>query len=342
MFCIVLAAGKGSRMGAIDLPKVCFEIDGVPAINRALATFARCGIEHHVLVIGDRAEQVCATVCERFPKTIFAYQAEQRGTGHAARCGAAVLEAFNYDGDVLVVAGDKVLSERAIREQRNLFQSTGADLCLMVGPRENYPNAGRILEDDPGGIIGIIETNDIARARLIRRWFEITAARPLPADRVRAEMIEAFATEPKARKAMPSVWQALADRPALTREMLEQCFAPGDAGFAFRDSNGAEMRLSGDDVEQRALFANLSVYFFRMRALRYALNRLAAANAQGEEYLTDTIGILANARHPDGRPQFRLISYPIAERADAMAFNSLEELNEIRALYETREKSRTR
>jgi hypothetical protein len=43
---VILAAGKGTRMGREDLVKVCFEIDGVPAINRlnpdfVLAHFCR-------------------------------------------------------------------------------------------------------------------------------------------------------------------------------------------------------------------------------------------------------------------------------------------------------------
>ena len=34
-YTIILAGGKGSRMGSNTIPKVCFEIDGIPAVNRA-------------------------------------------------------------------------------------------------------------------------------------------------------------------------------------------------------------------------------------------------------------------------------------------------------------------
>ena len=38
---VILAAGKGTRMGLADLVKVRFEIDGVPAIDRLIDAFKR-------------------------------------------------------------------------------------------------------------------------------------------------------------------------------------------------------------------------------------------------------------------------------------------------------------
>ena len=38
---VILAAGKGTRMGRSDLSKVCFEIDSVPAISRVITAFKR-------------------------------------------------------------------------------------------------------------------------------------------------------------------------------------------------------------------------------------------------------------------------------------------------------------
>ena len=38
---VILAVGKGTRMGRSDLVKVCFEIDDVPSINRLIAVFKR-------------------------------------------------------------------------------------------------------------------------------------------------------------------------------------------------------------------------------------------------------------------------------------------------------------
>ncbi|MCX8038803.1 MAG: NTP transferase domain-containing protein, partial [Candidatus Sumerlaeia bacterium] len=161
MFAIILAAGKGTRMGPTDRPKVCLEVGGTPVIVRALETYARCGISHHILVVGDRADEVMATVSARFPQTIFAYQAEQRGTGHAARCGAAVLDAFDYQGDVLIVVGDRLLSDRLVRGLIERFRTSGADLCLTVGAKEDCPDAGRVIEDTDGNVLANIEVSDL-------------------------------------------------------------------------------------------------------------------------------------------------------------------------------------
>lgn len=333
VFSIILAAGKGTRMGATERPKVCFDLEGVPVVTRAIETYTRCGIEHHIVVVGERADQVAAAVCARFPRAIFAYQPEPHGTGHAARCGASVLEAFDHGGDVMVVAGDKVLEERAVREQIDLFRRTGADLCFMVGAKDDFPSSGRIVEDETGNILGNVEVGDIARARLIERWFEMARPQPLACDHLRAEMLKAFSTEAKAQRAMSRLWRLLDERVTISTDDLRACFSPHEAIFEFNRQDGKVIRFSADEIETRARYVNLSVFFFRMEALHYALERLAVANAQGEEYLPDAIGILAAASTTDGRPRFRIVPYEIARPTDALAFNSLEELEAIREHY---------
>jgi len=333
VFSILLTAGKGTRMGATDRPKVCLDLAGVPVIVRALETYTRCGIEHHIVVVGERAGEVAATICERFPQTIFAYQREQRGTGHAARCGAAVLDAFGYTGAVLVVVGDRVLTERCVGGLLDLFRRRRADLCLTVDARENCPDAGRIVEDERGNIVANVERGDVVRAQLIGRWLDRAREAPLDRDRVRADLLEAFPTERKAQRAMPKLWSVLESRAALTTDDLRSCFSPDEASFQFETPDGTILRLTGDEIEARTRHVNLSVYCFRAEALRYVLARLTSANAQGEEYLTDAIGILAAARTAEGSPRFRVVACRIAEPADALTFNTPDELNVLRERY---------
>lgn len=320
-------------MGGVERPKVCFTLCGVPVIARSIATYTRCGIENHIVVVGRHAEQVARAVGERFPRAIFAFQPEPLGTGHAARCGAAVLDAFAYAGDVMVVAGDKVLKEHAVRQQIELFRRTGADLCLMVGRKGDFPSSGRIVEDDSGNVLGNVEVGDIARARLVGQWFHAARSGPLPSERIRGEMLRAFPTGTKARRAFPSLCDLLERRATVTLDDLRSCLSPQEAFFEFTTCDGRTVRLSAQEVEQRARYANLCVHIFRADALRYALGRLARRNAQGEEYLTDVLGILASARNEDGRSRFRIALYCIKERTDALAFNTLEELREIRRHY---------
>ena len=51
-YCIILAAGKGTRMKSDLTPKVCFEVNGVPAILRAMRTYRGTGIPQFIVVIG--------------------------------------------------------------------------------------------------------------------------------------------------------------------------------------------------------------------------------------------------------------------------------------------------
>ena len=105
---IILAAGKGTRMKSPSLHKVCFPIQGKTVIARALATYTSCNIDTHIIVVGYRSEQVMQTARAANPNVFFTLQHEQKGTGHAARVGAELLRKFEYDGDVFIVAGDKV------------------------------------------------------------------------------------------------------------------------------------------------------------------------------------------------------------------------------------------
>ena len=79
-YTIILAGGKGSRMGSNTIHKVCFEIDGIPAVNRAIKTYNDCGIKQHILIVGALAGQVMETVGSKYENVSFVYQREQLGT----------------------------------------------------------------------------------------------------------------------------------------------------------------------------------------------------------------------------------------------------------------------
>ncbi len=73
---------------------------------------------------------------------------------------------------------------------------------------------------------------------------------------------------------------------------------------------------------------NTSVYAFRAGHLGALLDRLETANAQGEQYLTDVIGMLAAA-------QETVAAFPV-DLEEAMGVNDLEQLAEAAALLERR------
>ncbi len=162
---VILAGGKGTRMGTSDKHKVCFEVLGVPVIIRALETYNLCGAMLNVVVVGSMAESVMATVNRRFPGTPYAFQDRPLGTGDAARKGADLLERMQFDGNVLVVAGDKVIEPKVMRQLLAAHEQSGADVTLATAKRPPNSSAGILLKSARGNIVGILE--EAERRRLV-------------------------------------------------------------------------------------------------------------------------------------------------------------------------------
>lgn len=136
---IILAGGKGTRMGSSDKHKVCFEVLGVPVIIRALETYNLCGTTSSIVVVGMMAENVMSTVSRRFPGTAYAFQERPLGTGDAARKGAEILERLHFEGTILLVAGDKVIDPKTVRQLLDAHKDSGADVTVASAKRPPGP-----------------------------------------------------------------------------------------------------------------------------------------------------------------------------------------------------------
>ena len=165
MPCIILAGGQGKRMSAADKHKVCFPIAGRPAVTRAIDTYKAAGLRHFIVVVGQLARQVIATVCEAHPEVQFVFQAEPNGTGHAAAVAAEALAAQGYHGPVMVVMGDKVTTPQTVRKLLDAFDAGQADLVLTALRRTESTTAGRIVTARDGRVLGVVELSDIEHAR---------------------------------------------------------------------------------------------------------------------------------------------------------------------------------
>ncbi len=105
---IILCAGKGTRMGDDSKNKVCFDCAGIPTIKRIIENMREAGISRFVVVIGHQAYSVMDTL-DGTDGVIYAYQKEQKGTGHAAMCGLKVLKSVGYKGNVIISMAIKLL-----------------------------------------------------------------------------------------------------------------------------------------------------------------------------------------------------------------------------------------
>jgi len=336
-YAIILAGGKGTRMRSANLHKVCFPIDGRPAINRALDTYKACGIPHHIIVVGAMAGQVIETVGKEHEGVIFAYQAEQLGTAHAARQGAQILDALGTDEDVLIVAGDRVVEPLVLEQLFDLFYSRNCDMAFLAGPRRRRSDPGRILLHADGSVLGNVEARDAWQRQILGRLYSLAQDGWVPGRDEIVQIIRQHFNEKQASIAFGNLWHTLTveNRAPSAAEILEW-IRPEMTRFSFVDPTGAPLTLTPDQIADTDL-ANFSIYLLKTSALRYALARLSRDNAQQEEYLSDIITILAQER--DGAaPRFNVQFLKVEKANQVMAFNDPAELLEIEAYIQSKKR----
>lgn len=152
---IVLAAGKGTRMQS-ELPKVLHEVSGRAMVEHVIDRLREAGVEDIVVVVGYRAE----LVRERLGESVrYAVQEEQLGTGHAVASAKAELE--GHLGPVVVAYGDMpLLSTDSIRRLIEALEDPGVACSLLTISLPNPPAAGRIIRDEDGEFLRIVEQQD--------------------------------------------------------------------------------------------------------------------------------------------------------------------------------------
>ena len=170
---VILAAGKGTRMGRSDLVKACFDIDSVPAINRQISVFKKARFSKFLLVVGDKAEQVLATVGKEHSGVIYVCQQPQLGTGHAAKVVAEALENLGHKGNVLISMGDKYLEESAVDALVGGYIKQHADMALLTVPKSKATDGStdRVFVDADGQALEIIERTDRYNVQIAGRRY---------------------------------------------------------------------------------------------------------------------------------------------------------------------------
>ena len=160
---IVLAAGKGTRLQTegVDLPKVMRLALGKPLLHYVLAALPEQDPKDVILVVGYKKDYITAA----FPGYTFAEQTEQLGTGHAVM--SAVPALGDYDGDVLVCCGDTPLvSPETYAALIGEHRAKGNVCTVLTGRTDDPASLGRVLRDDAGGFIRIVEARDCTPEQL--------------------------------------------------------------------------------------------------------------------------------------------------------------------------------
>lgn len=253
---IILCAGKGSRMNDNSKSKVCFDCAGVPVIRRIIDNMKAAGVSRFVVVIGHQAYSVMDCL-DGVDGIIYAYQKEQKGTGHAALCGLKALSSMGYDGPVIVSMGDKIISTDVI--SGILQKAEAANAVWGVQPLKDNFNGGRVVVRD-GKPYGVIEFTDAA----------LMALGNTTPDKYES-LLDGIGLNPK--KAKKVLESALSKTPSPTKTLC-----------------GVE--FGADDVLS-APYANAALYCFDTNKVIDAIQNIGSDNAQGEIYLTDALEYFA-------------------------------------------------
>lgn len=151
---VILGAGLGTRMKS-EKAKVLHEAGGDTLLNHVIrVALSVTTPDRIVIVVGYQAEKVQQSV--RVPGIRFARQAEQKGTGDAARSARTAIDSDH--GLLLILNGDgPLLRVENIRRLLELAEARGRGGALVTTQLADPTGYGRILRDETGMITAIVE-----------------------------------------------------------------------------------------------------------------------------------------------------------------------------------------
>jgi bifunctional UDP-N-acetylglucosamine pyrophosphorylase/glucosamine-1-phosphate N-acetyltransferase len=151
---VILAAGQGKRMKS-DLPKVLQPLAGKPLLKHVIDTAVTLDPRSLYVVYGHGGDRVREVLADA-PVTNWVLQAEQLGTGHAVQQALPSLQddqiALVLYGDVPLVRGETLATLLSLASPKSMGL-----LTVMLEDPTGY---GRVLRDDTGRVLGIVEQKD--------------------------------------------------------------------------------------------------------------------------------------------------------------------------------------
>lgn len=155
---VVLAAGAGTRMKS-QTSKLLHKVAGRTLLSYAVDAAAAVEPEHLVVVVGHQREQVEAHLADIAPHVTTALQENPRGTGDAVRCGLVPIP--DIHGEVVVTMGDvPLLTGETLRALVGVHRENGDAVTVLTMLLDDAGSYGRILRDDAGEVVRIVERKD--------------------------------------------------------------------------------------------------------------------------------------------------------------------------------------
>jgi len=159
---IILAAGRGTRMKT-SLPKVLHPVCNQPMLSYVLDACRAVDCDRLICVTGFGAERVRSAYADQ-KDIVWVQQEPQLGTGHAVQLCRDVLEGVT--GELLILAGDGPLVRAETLGQLLAVHRRRRAACTLATSIMESPGAfGRVIRDETGELVGIVEYLDATEAQ---------------------------------------------------------------------------------------------------------------------------------------------------------------------------------
>jgi bifunctional UDP-N-acetylglucosamine pyrophosphorylase/glucosamine-1-phosphate N-acetyltransferase len=135
------------------LPKVLHTVGGKPLLEHVISTAQALEPTAIHVVVGHGSERVQQALAQY--NIHWVVQAQQLGTGHAVM---QALPAIDDDSVVLVLYGDVPLTR--LSTLQHLVRLAQNGLALLTATLQNPQGYGRILRDEKGALLGVVEDKD--------------------------------------------------------------------------------------------------------------------------------------------------------------------------------------
>ncbi|HDS74362.1 MAG TPA: nucleotidyltransferase family protein, partial [Firmicutes bacterium] len=166
---IILAAGKGTRLGSItqNTPKALVRVGDKTLLDHVRTGLAAAGVKHTVIVVSHLAEQIEAHL-RKYPisgqTAVTVWQPVPQGTGQACKLAVSKLET----GPTWITYADILVDRAEYERMAQNFVDEPCDLMLAVFDVDDPYQGAAVYVDETGKVTEIIEKPE--RGTSTTRW----------------------------------------------------------------------------------------------------------------------------------------------------------------------------